>query len=114
MAALIGGSLPTLRGRPATKEGEKSTSAFYFQVIHPDALSGNNFAEGRTQLENLGAVIADILGHGNDGAMLPGQLEAMRVGSPMPTAACCSLRRNLRNSIKSIGNLAERNGIPRQ
>ena len=76
MAALIGGSLPTLRGRPVTSEGEKSTSAFYFQVIHPDALSGNNFAQGRTQLENLSAVIADILGHGNDNAMLPGQLEA--------------------------------------
>jgi len=76
MAALIGGSLPTLRGRPVASEGEKSTSAFYFQVIHPDALSGNNFAQGRTQLKNLTAVIADILGHGNENAMLPGQLEA--------------------------------------
>ena len=76
MGALIGGSLPTHRGRAVPSTGEKSTSAFYFQVIHPDALSGKNFANGRTQLENLSAVIHDILGHGNDNAMLPGQLEA--------------------------------------
>ena len=76
MGALIGGSLPTHRGRAVPSPGEKSTSAFYFQVIHPDALSGKNFANGRTQIENLSAVIHDILGHGNDNAMLPGQLEA--------------------------------------
>jgi len=76
MGALIGGSLPTHRGRPVPKEGEKSTSAFYFQIIHPDALSGRDFAEARTQMQNLTAVIHDILGHGNDKAMLPGQLEA--------------------------------------
>jgi L-2-hydroxycarboxylate dehydrogenase (NAD+) len=76
MAGLIGGSLPTHRGRPVPCEGEKSTSAFYFQVIHPDAISGKDFAQGRSQLENLSAVIHDILGHGNENAMLPGQLEA--------------------------------------
>jgi L-2-hydroxycarboxylate dehydrogenase (NAD+) len=75
MAALVGGSLPTLRGR-AIPGGEKNTPVFYFQVIHPEALAGAGFAAGRTQKENLKAVIADILGHGNDGAMLPGQLEA--------------------------------------
>jgi L-2-hydroxycarboxylate dehydrogenase (NAD+) len=74
--ALIGGSLPTHRGRPVPSEGEKSTSAFYFQIIHPEALSGRNFAKGRSQLENLTAVIRDVLGHGNENAMLPGQLEA--------------------------------------
>ena len=72
----IGGSLPTLRGRKIPTPGEKNTPVFYFQVIHPDALSGGNFACGRSQGANLAAVIGDILGHGNDNAMLPGQLEA--------------------------------------
>lgn len=72
----IGGSLPTLRGRQGAVAGEKNTPVFYFQVIHPEALSGGNFACGRTQTENLKAVIADILGHGNETAMLPGQIEA--------------------------------------
>jgi len=73
---LIGGSLPTLRGRPILTPGEKNTPVFYFQVIHPDALSGAAFACGRSQAENLAAVIDDVLGHGNSAAMLPGQLEA--------------------------------------
>lgn len=76
MAAFIGGSLPTHRGRPVPSPNEKSTSAFYFQVIHPDALSGRDFAAARSQMDNLAAVINDILGHGNDNAMLPGKLEA--------------------------------------
>lgn len=75
-AGLIGGSLPTLRGRQIQTPGEKNTPVFYFQVIHPDALSGGAFACGRNQSANLAAVIADILGHGNENAMLPGQLEA--------------------------------------
>ena len=74
-AALIGGSLPTLRGRKFP-DGEKNTPAFYFQVIHPEALSGGNFACGRNQQDNLKAVISDILGHGNETSMLPGQIEA--------------------------------------
>lgn len=73
---LIGGSLPTLRGRKLTTLGEKNTTAFYFQVVHPEALSGGNFAYGRSQKENLKAVIDDILGHGNENSMLPGQIEA--------------------------------------
>ncbi len=73
---LIGGSLPTLRGRKLAADGEKNTPVFYFQVIHPDALSGGNFAKGRSQMQNLKAVIDDILGHGNENSMLPGQLEA--------------------------------------
>src|SRR5471032_1918016 len=72
--AYIGGSLPTIRSR-WTDGDEKHTSAFFFQVIHPEALSGG-FAQGRSQSQNVKAVIADILGHGNDKAMLPGQLEA--------------------------------------
>jgi hypothetical protein len=45
-------------------------------VIHPDAISGGAFAKGRNQKENVKAVIADVLGHGNEKCMLPGQLEA--------------------------------------
>jgi LDH2 family malate/lactate/ureidoglycolate dehydrogenase len=75
VAALIGGSLPTLRGRPAP-DGEKSSAAFYFQVIHPEALDAGLFARGRNQAENLKAVMADILGHGNENCLWPGQIEA--------------------------------------
>ena len=73
---LIGGSIPTIRGRENADKAEKTTMAFYFHVIHPEAISGGNFAKGRTQMENLKAVLEDILGHGNDNAMLPGQIEA--------------------------------------
>jgi L-2-hydroxycarboxylate dehydrogenase (NAD+) len=73
---LIGGSLPTIRGRKCEISGEKNTPVFYFQVIHPEALSGGAFACGRSQIENLRAVLDDIRGHGNENAMLPGQIEA--------------------------------------
>ena len=56
--------------------GEKQGCAFFFQVIHPDAISGTAFPFGRSQSDNVKAVLADILGHGNSGCMLPGQLEA--------------------------------------
>jgi LDH2 family malate/lactate/ureidoglycolate dehydrogenase len=75
VAALIGGSLPTIRSR-AVVPGEKQSCAFFFQVIHPEALSGGAFAQGRSQAANVQAVLADILGHGNDRCMLPGQVEA--------------------------------------
>lgn len=75
VGAFIGGSLPTLRSREIP-EGEKRTPAFYFQVIHPDAVSGGAFAKGRDQAGNVKAVIEDILGHGNENSLLPGQLEA--------------------------------------
>ncbi len=39
-------------------------------------MSGGAFAKGRNQVENVKAVLADILGHGNEKCMLPGQLEA--------------------------------------
>lgn len=74
-AAFIGGSIPTLRGRPAG-QGEKSSANFYFQVIHPDAVNAGLFATGRSQKENVEAVLDDILGHGNDNCLLPGQIEA--------------------------------------
>ncbi len=75
MAGFIGGSLPTLRSRWGQQPEEKHTPAFYFQVIHPDAVAGD-FALGRNLAENIKAVLADILGHGNEGCLLPGQLEA--------------------------------------
>jgi L-2-hydroxycarboxylate dehydrogenase (NAD+) len=75
--SLIGGSLPTLRGRAEkAPAGEKTTAAFYFQVIHPDAISGRDFAKGRGQMENLATVLKDIFGHGNENCILPGQFEA--------------------------------------
>src|SRR4051794_39876660 len=77
LAAYIGGSLPTLRNRwSKVPAGEKGTCCFFFQAIRPDAISGEDFAANRTQKENVKAVIQDILGHGNDKAMLPGQMEA--------------------------------------
>jgi len=76
-AAYIGGSLPTLRNRwDKVPTGEKGTCCFFFQCTRPDAISGENFAAKRTQKQNVKAVIKDILGHGNEKAMLPGQLEA--------------------------------------
>lgn len=76
-AAYIGGSLPTIRNRwDMVAPGEKGTCCFFFQCIKPQAISGDNFAAQRTQKQNVKAVLQDILGHGNDGAMLPGQIEA--------------------------------------
>jgi L-2-hydroxycarboxylate dehydrogenase (NAD+) len=75
VGAYIGGSLPTLRNQ-WVDDGDKHTCTFFFQVIHPEAVSGGAFARGRTQGENVRAVIADILGHGNEGVTLPGQIEA--------------------------------------
>ena len=75
VGALIGGSLPTLRGRK-TKADEKSSTNFYFQVIHPEAMSAGLFAGKRNQSGNIKAVLEDILGHGNESCLLPGQIEA--------------------------------------
>jgi len=71
VGGFIGGNIPTERGR----EGAKTTSCFYFQVIHPDAWSGGAFVHGN-QSTNMKAVIDDILGHGNEKCLLPGQIEA--------------------------------------
>ena len=74
----IGGGIPTVRGRSkkAAATGDKTTSAFYFQVVHPDAISVGDFSNGRTQTENITAVVKDVLGHGNENCMLPGTIEA--------------------------------------
>jgi L-2-hydroxycarboxylate dehydrogenase (NAD+) len=76
VGAFIGGSLPTLRSRWDENAAEKHTCCFFFQVIHPDAVSAGAFARGRSQAGNIKAVIGDILGHGNEKCMLPGQIEA--------------------------------------
>ena len=76
VGGFIGGSLPTIRNRWDKAEGDKGTCTFFFQVIHPDAINGGAFAKGRNQKQNVKAVIDDVLGHGNEKAMLPGQLEA--------------------------------------
>ena len=76
VAAFIGGSLPTLRSRWNTGPAdEKRTPAFYFQCMRADAVAGE-FIQGRSQQDNVRVVIQDILGHGNENCMLPGQPEA--------------------------------------
>lgn len=75
-SAMTGGSLPTIRNRWGKgPEGEKQTCTFFFQCVKADALSVD-FCQGRSQSENLKAVIEDILGPGNEACMLPGQIEA--------------------------------------
>ena len=76
VAGFIGGSLPTLRNRWDREPAEKHTCCFFFQVWHPDAMNAGAFADGRNQAENVKAVIRDVLGHGNEKCLLPGQLEA--------------------------------------
>jgi LDH2 family malate/lactate/ureidoglycolate dehydrogenase len=102
VAGLIGGGLPTLRSR-WEQAGEKQAPCFFFQVIHPDAVSAGAFAGGRTQAENLKAVIADILGHGNERCIVPGQIEA--------EAAAASERNGgllfSRKELESFAELAE-------
>jgi L-2-hydroxycarboxylate dehydrogenase (NAD+) len=77
-AGWIGGSLPTLRGRYGNiiPEGEKQTCCFYFQVIHPEAISAEHFAQGRTSQENVKRIVEDILSNGNESCTLPGENEA--------------------------------------
>ncbi len=103
VAALIGGSLPTLRNRVAPPD-EKRTCCFYFQVIHPDAISGGAFAKGRSQAENLKAVLADVFGHGNEPCTLPGQPEAQAAAR---SAAAGGL-------LFSAAEIAEFNGLARE
>lgn len=77
LAAYIGGSVPTLRSRWNTGPAdEKRTPAFFFQCMRPDAIDCEKFAQGRKQIQNVKAVIQDILGHGNDKSILPGEIEA--------------------------------------
>jgi LDH2 family malate/lactate/ureidoglycolate dehydrogenase len=73
-AAYVGGYLPTLRGSP-TSTGVKGTSCFFFQAIRPDAIASAGFSDARARDHNVRAVLDDVLGHGNDGAILPGLFE---------------------------------------
>ncbi len=75
VGGLIGGGLPTLRSI-WKDDGEKHAPCFFFQAIHPDAISTGAFAGGKNQSENIKAVLADILGEGNEKCLLPGQIEA--------------------------------------
>jgi L-2-hydroxycarboxylate dehydrogenase (NAD+) len=107
VAALIGGSLPTIRSRNTGGPGEKHGCAFFFQVIHPDAMSGGAFACGRDQAQNVKAVLSDILGHGNDRCMLPGQLEAN-------AAARCDAAGGLLFStaeVEALNEIARESGV---
>ena len=61
-----------MRGRFADDE-EKHSTCFYFQVIHPEAICGG---PKHTTKERVKAIVDDILGHGNDQCLLPGQLES--------------------------------------
>ena len=108
VGGFIGGSLPTIRNRWDKTEGDKGTCTFFFQVMHPDAINAGAFAKGRNQQQNVKAVIADILGHGNEKCMLPGQLEATwaqhtaRAGGLLFTAA----------EIEAFNELATETGQP--
>jgi len=108
VGSLIGGSIPTIRGRENPPKGDKSTSCFYFSVIHPDALSGGAFASGRDQQANVRAVLDDILGHGNEGCLLPGQIEAKsashteKAGGLLFTDAECAEFRELAEEIGEV------------
>ena len=46
MAAFIGASKPTLRSNHI-EDGDKHTPNFYFQAIHPEAISSENFLAAR-------------------------------------------------------------------
>ena len=106
VGALIGGSLPTIRNR-APVAGEKQTCTFFFQVMHPDAMSGGAFAQGRSQNCNVQAVLADILGHGNDTCMLPGQIEAeARVRSDQAGGLLFSLA-----EVEALNEIAHEAGV---
>ncbi len=74
-AGIIGGFLPTLRGRFSEGGDAKRTTAFYFTAIHPEALSAGRHADGEGWSANVRRILQDIL-KGNDSSILPGALEA--------------------------------------
>ena len=78
MAGFIGGSRPTIRGRD-WKDGNKHATCFHFTAIHPDAISSGRFDKARGRDENLRAIVEDIVGGENSGAILPGFLEHQHV-----------------------------------
>ncbi|MEN9662167.1 MAG: hypothetical protein RL324_1116 [Verrucomicrobiota bacterium] len=77
VGGFIGGALRTIRNRwDEVGAFDKGACVYFFHVIHPDAICSSAFAKGRNQSQNVKAVIEDVLGHGNEKSMLPGQLEA--------------------------------------
>src|SRR5439155_886203 len=61
-AAYIGGSLPTIRNRWSdvnARPGEKGTCCFFFQCMKPDALACDDFAQNRSQQQNVKAILKD-------------------------------------------------------
>ena len=70
-------------------------------MIHPDSLNAGAYAEGRNQITNLKAVLNDILGHGNENCLLPGQLEAMWAEKLKPQVVYFSPRLRFKHSTKS-------------
>ena len=56
-------------------DGRNRASCYLFQAIKPEAMAAGTFASRSEQDANVQAVIKDILGHGNDGAILPGWFE---------------------------------------
>jgi LDH2 family malate/lactate/ureidoglycolate dehydrogenase len=77
LGAYIGGSLPTLRSRWGEgPKDEKHTPNFFFQCIRADALDCGDFAQRRSQRENVKKVLDDVRGHGNEKCIFPGEPEA--------------------------------------
>ena len=110
-AAYIGGGLPQIRGTSLGDPKEKRASTFYFQVIHPDAINGNSFANSRTQTQNVKAIIADILGHGNEKAILPGQPEANSGALSKKHGGLCLRRQKSMSSITLQKNVVKSCGM---
>jgi L-2-hydroxycarboxylate dehydrogenase (NAD+) len=109
IAAYTGGSLPTLRSRWGSgPSDEKRTPNFFFQCIRADAIDCGNFARHRSRDENVKEVLRDILGHGNETCMLPGEPEARaaaeseRVGGLIFTSA----------EIEAFHAMAKDAGVP--
>jgi L-2-hydroxycarboxylate dehydrogenase (NAD+) len=74
--AYIGGGLPTIRGhKDEAGDGRNRASCYVFQAIKPDAMAAASFKSRADQDANVKAVLEDILGHGNDRAILPGKIE---------------------------------------
>ena len=59
-----------------TKNGEKGTCCFFFQCIRADALDCGDFAQKRSQNQNVRKVLEDVKGHGNEQCIFPGEPEA--------------------------------------
>ena len=111
IGAFIGGSLPTIRNRWDQQPDEKHACAFFFQVWHPDAMNAGAFAKGRNQSENVKAVIQDILGHGNENCMLPGQVEAQAAARSAKNGGLLFSEAEMWPSTKSPPRFESENGI---